>query len=411
MKRVILIVLDSFGIGSTKDSYKFKDNGSDTFGHIAEYCFRGLANSTLRTGLLKIPNLIQLGIAKAAEKSRKKPVIGLDTNNSLKLIGSYGYAEEISSGKDTSSGHWEIAGVPVLFNWDYFTAHKNSFPEKLLKKIVDKCFLNGYLGNCRSSGTDILSFLGEEHIETKYPIFYTSADSVFQIACHEKIFGLDKLNKLGQDIRKILDEENYNIARVITRPFLGQDNSNFYRTGNRHDFSVKPTSITIMEKIIKEKKGNVVSIGKISDIYANVGMSKKIKATGIDDLFNCTLKEIKECNQNNSMIFVNFVDFDSSWGHRRDVSGYAAGLELFDSRLPEILKSLQKDDLLIITSDHGCDPTWFGTDHTREHIPILIYSLGNIPRYLGFRKTFSDISQTIASYFGTTKMNYGKSML
>ncbi|QCI19538.1 phosphopentomutase [Buchnera aphidicola] len=411
MKRVILIVLDSFGIGSTKDSYKFKDNGSDTFGHIAEYCFRGLANSKLREGLLKIPNLVQLGISKAAEKSRKKPVIGLEINNSLDLIGSYGYAEEISSGKDTSSGHWEIAGVPVLFNWDYFLEYKNSFPENLLKKIVDKCFLHGYLGNCRSSGTDILSVLGEKHIKTKYPIFYTSADSVFQIACHEKIFGLNNLNKLGQDIRKILDEEKYNIARVITRPFLGQSKSEFYRTGNRHDFSVKPTSVTIMEKVIKEKKGNVISIGKISDIYANVGISKKIKATGIDELFNCTLTEIQECNQDNSMIFVNFVDFDSSWGHRRDVSGYAAGLELFDSRLPEILKSLKKDDLLIITSDHGCDPTWFGTDHTRENIPILIYSLSIEPKYLGFRKTFSDIAQTIASYFGTTRMNYGKNML
>jgi len=410
MKRVILIVLDSFGIGSTNDSYKFKDNGSDTFGHIAECCFNGLADSKFRKGLLNIPNLTSLGLVEVAEKSRKKKLKGLKIYDSLRLIGGYGYAEEISSGKDTSSGHWEIAGVPVLYNWKYFKNREESFPKTLLNEIVFKSSLKGVLGNCRASGTEILQKLGEKHLRTKNPIFYTSADSVFQIACHEKVFGLSNLNKLGKIVRNVLDKKKYKVARVITRPFLGSSKKSFYRTGNRRDFSVCPHSVTVMEKLIKEKEGNVISIGKIADIYANVGITKKCHAVGIDALFDCTIREINNCSLDNTMIFVNFVDFDSLWGHRRDVSGYASGLELFDKRLPEILKILKKDDVVIITADHGCDPTWKGTDHTRENIPILIYGNTVKKGYLGFRKTFADIGQSIAYYFGLSKMSFGENM-
>ena len=283
--------------------------------------------------------------------------------------------------KDTPSGHWEIAGVPVLFEWGYFSDHENSFPQELLDKLVERANLPGYLGNCHSSGTVILDQLGEEHMKTGKPIFYTSADSVFQIACHEGTFGLDKL---------------YELCEIA-------------RTGNRHDLAVEPPAPTVLQKLVDEKHGQVVSVGKIADIYANCGITKKVKATGLDALFDATIKEMKEAGDN-TIVFTNFVDFDSSWGHRRDVAGYAAGLELFDRRLPELMSLLRDDDILILTADHGCDPTWTGTDHTREHIPVLVYGPKVKPGSLGHRETFADIGQTLAKYFGTSDMEYGKAM-
>jgi phosphopentomutase len=407
MKRIFISVLDSFGIGACKDAAKFGDTGSDTLGHITQACFQGELKYRVQ-GALNIPNLTKLGIAKAAEMSTGQFPQGL--NSSVDIIGAYGYAGELSSGKDTSSGHWEIAGVPVLFDWGYFSKRDNSFPGKLLESIIDRTNIPGYLGNCHASGTDIISKLGEEHITTGKPIFYTSADSVFQIACHEKMFGLEKLYNLCETVREILITGGYNIGRVIARPFLGDQPGNFQRTSNRRDLSVEPPSPTVLKKLIDEIGGSVFAIGKVSDIYAQQGITKAIKATGLNSLFDKTINCIKNA-PNNSIVFTNFVDFDSIWGHRRDIAGYAEGLELFDQRLPELISLVQGEDILILTADHGCDPSWGGTDHTRENVPILIYGPKISPRSFGYRETFADIGQTIAYYFGLSSMDYGTNIL
>lgn len=406
MKRTFIMVLDSFGIGAAGDAHKFNDEGANTLGHIAEACASGKANVG-RKGPLHLPNLTALGLGKAAEESCGKFPVGLDSN--ADIIGAYAYASELSSGKDTPSGHWEIAGVPVLFDWGYFENHENSFPQELLDKIVKRANLPGYLGNCHSSGTVILDKLGEEHMKTGKPIFYTSADSVFQIACHEETYGLDELYALCEIAREELTDGGYNIGRVIARPFIGDKAGNFERTGNRHDLAVEPPAPTMLQKLVEEKQGEVVSIGKIADIYAHVGITKKVKATGIDALFDATVQEMKAAGDK-TIVFTNFVDFDSAYGHRRDVPGYAAALELFDRRLPELMELVGEDDILILTADHGCDPTWHGTDHTREHIPVLIYGPKVKPGSLGHRETFADIGQTVANYFDLSPMEYGKSM-
>ncbi|OSN07779.1 phosphopentomutase [Lonsdalea britannica] len=407
MKRAFIMVLDSFGIGSAADAERFGDVGSDTLGHIAQACAEGRADQG-RQGPLSLPNLSRLGLGKAAEASTGRFPAGLDAQ--ADIVGAYAHASEISSGKDTPSGHWEIAGVPVLFDWGYFHDTKNSFPQPLLDLLVERGNLPGYLGNCHSSGTVILDELGEEHMKTGKPIFYTSADSVFQIACHEETYGLDNLYALCEIAREALTEGGYNIGRVIARPFVGDKAGNFQRTGNRHDLAVEPPAPTVLKKLVDEKKGHVVSVGKIADIYANVGITKKVKATGLDALFDATLKEMDAAGDD-TIVFTNFVDFDSSYGHRRDVSGYAAALELFDRRLPELMAKVGEGDILILTADHGCDPTWPGTDHTREHVPVLIYGPQVQPGSRGHRPTFADIGQTVASYFGVSPMDYGTSML
>lgn len=407
MKRAYIMVLDSFGIGSSADAERFGDVGSDTLGHIAQACAAGTADKG-RSGKLHLPNLSRLGLGKAAEASTGTFPPGLDEN--ADIIGAYAHASEISSGKDTPSGHWEIAGVPVLFDWGYFKDEENSFPQELLDKLVKRANLPGYLGNCHSSGTVILDQLAEEHMKTGKPIFYTSADSVFQIACHEETFGLDKLYELCEIAREELTEGDYNIGRVIARPFIGDKPGNFERTGNRHDLAVEPPAPTILKKMVDEKGGEVVSVGKIADIYAQVGITKKVKATGIDALFDATLKEMDNAGDN-TIVFTNFVDFDSAYGHRRDIPGYAAALELFDRRLPEMLSRVKGDDILILTADHGCDPSWHGTDHTRENVPVLIYGPNVKPGSYGHRETFADIGQTVAAYFGLSPMDYGKSIL
>ncbi|QCI16763.1 phosphopentomutase [Buchnera aphidicola (Aphis craccivora)] len=409
MKRVFLMILDSFGIGSSIDSNKFNDYGADTFGHIVEKCFLGKANKG-RKGFLKIPNLEKLGIMQAYKASTGKYPLGFHKKlNNTEIIASYGFASEISSGKDTTSGHWEIAGVPVLDDWYYFKEVNNTFPNVLINDIIKNFKLPGILGNCHASGTEIITKLGEKHLETGKPILYTSSDSVFQVACHEHTFGLSNLYKLCHVIRMLLNKNKYKIARVIARPFIGTNNLNFQRTGNRVDLSIKPPSITVMEKLINEKQGEVIAIGKVSDIYAGVGITKSIKSSGLEELCNTTINEMKLA-KNNTIVFTNFVDFDSVWGHRRDVSGYAKGLEFFDNQLLNMINLVKEKDLLIITADHGCDPTWVGTDHTRENIPILIYSPAKKINFLGHRKTFSDIGQTIAKYFSLSKMQYGQHM-
>ncbi|QSX42548.1 phosphopentomutase [Shewanella cyperi] len=404
MKRTIILMLDSFGIGAADDADKFGDVGSNTFGHIAKMCAEGKANNG-REGALKLPNLSRLGLAHAAMEATGSFAAGFGDN--VELIGAYGHAQELSSGKDTPSGHWEMAGVPVLFDWGYFSDHSNSFPKELTDKILARAGLEDFLGNCHASGTQILEDLGEEHMKSGKPIFYTSADSVFQIACHEETFGLENLYRLCEIAREEL--EPYNIGRVIARPFVGTGPSDFARTGNRRDYAVEPPSKTVLDKL-QAAGGEVVSVGKISDIYAHCGITKKVKASGLEDLFDATLAEIKTAGDN-SIVFTNFVDFDSHYGHRRDVSGYAKALEYFDARLPELMALLQEGDLLLLTADHGCDPTWQGTDHTREFVPVLAYGAGLKAGSLGKRGSFADIGQSIASYFGLSPMEYGESFV
>ena len=399
MKRAIILVLDSFGIGATADADRFGDAGSDTLGSIA----RQRAQSA--DGPLRLPNLARLGLFEASRESTGEYPEGASTGG--EIIGAYGFAEELSSGKDTPSGHWEIAGVPVLFDWGYFTDRTDTFPPELIDELVARAGLPGVLGNCHASGTTIIAELGDEHVRTGKPIVYTSADSVFQIAAHEEAFGLQRLYDLCDIARELVDD--YNIGRVIARPFVGDGPENYVRTGNRRDLTTPPHSPTVLDKLV-EAGGEVISIGKIADIYANQGITKTIKASGNAALFDATLEAMAESGDR-SIIFTNFVDFDMLYGHRRDVAGYAAALEYFDRRLPELLDSMRPDDLLIITADHGCDPTWEGSDHTREHIPVLAYGGELASGSLGRRKTFADIGQSLATYFGLPPMDYGESFI
>jgi phosphopentomutase len=398
MARAIILVLDSFGIGATADADRFGDVGSDTFGHIAK---KRAADGRP----LQLPNLAKMGLFHAGQESTGEFAAGVDTG--VELIGAYGHAQELSSGKDTPSGHWEIAGVPVMFDWGYFTEKTDTFPQALLDKLVERANLPGYLGNCHASGTTIIAELGDEHVATGKPIFYTSADSVFQIACHEEAFGLDRLYELCDIARELVDD--YNIGRVIARPFIGTGADNYVRTGNRRDLTTPPHAPTVLDKLV-DKGGEVISIGKIADIYAHQGITQKVKASGNEALFDATLEAVRSA-ADNTIIFTNFVDFDMLYGHRRDVDGYAAALEYFDRRLPEVLELMRGEDVLVLCADHGCDPTWEGTDHTREHIPVLVYGERVTPGSLGRRESFADIGQSLAVHFGLEPMDYGNSFL
>lgn len=401
MKRAFILVFDSFGIGATQDAASYGDAGADTFGHIAEFCAQGKADKAgLRQGPLHIPNLTRLGLGLAGLASTGKFAPGL--NRKTTITGAYGYAVEQSYGKDTPSGHWEIAGVPVLFDWGYFPHDYPSFPQELTDAFIAESKIPGILGNKHASGTEIINELGEEHLRTGKPIVYTSGDSVFQIAAHEESFGLQRLYEICDMARKLVDP--YNIGRVIARPFLGTS-ENFYRTGNRRDLAVPPPEPTLLDRLIAEQ-GNVIAIGKIADIFAHRGISESIKADGNMALFDATLNAAEKA-RGHSLIFTNFVDFDMLYGHRRDTTGYAAALEALDTRLPELEKILQPDDIVIITADHGCDPSQSGSDHTREHIPILLFGPKVKAQFLGRRETFADIGQTVAQHLGMTALPYG----
>lgn len=402
MARAFIIMLDSFGLGATADAAKYGDEGADTLHHIAEVCAAGKADKDgVRKGPLKLPNLTRLGLNGAAKISSGKSVPGLDENVAIEAA--YGCAEELSLGKDTQSGHWEMAGVPVLFEWGYFQPEYPSFPEELIADLLKLGNLPGVIGNHHASGTDIIRDLGEEHQKTGKPIVYTSADSVFQIAAHEETFGLDRLYEICDITRKLVDK--YNIGRVIARPFLGEP-GNYYRTGNRHDYATPPPSPTLLD-VLKNDGGEVVAIGKVADIYANHGVTKLVKANGNEALFNAFLHEVKIA-PDHSIVFVNLVDFDMVYGHRRDIIGYAKALEDFDSWLPALEKELKADDMVVITADHGCDPTWHGSDHTREHVPVLAFGPAVKPGSVGKRKSFADIGQRIAKHLGLPKLEYGE---
>jgi phosphopentomutase len=397
MTRAFILLLDSLGIGALPDAEKFGDAGANTLRHIAEFCH---ANKQP----LHLPNLVRLGLNAAITECNGQPIPEL--NDVTKIEAKYGYAAELSYGKDTSSGHWEIAGAPVLFDWRYFR-ETPSFPQKLIDEFVRRADLPGILGNKASSGTVILEELGDESVQTGKPIVYTSADSVFQIAAHEEAFGLERLYKICKIAREIVDE--YNIGRVIARPFTGSS-GNYSRTKNRHDYSVPPHAETLLDKL-KNAGGEVIAVGKIGDIFAHQGITKEVPpSSGLMELFDATLAETKIA-PDRSLVFTNFVDFDMVYGHRRDIEGYARALEQWDARLPEFEKLLQPGDVAIITADHGCDPTFKGVDHTREYIPVLVFGSGIKPGSMGKRETFADIGQSLAKHFGLAPFDHGTSFL
>ncbi len=402
MARAFILVLDSFGIGAAPDAEKFGDVGADTLGHIADWCAAGNTAPERETaGPLSLPNMARLGLGKAAELATGKEPKGLELDG--KVTGLYAACAERSFGKDTPSGHWEMAGVPVEFDWGYFEQKYPSFPEKLLNELIERCGLPGVIGNKAASGTVILEELGDEHIRTGKPIVYTSADSVFQIAAHEEHFGLERLYEVCAIARKLVDE--YNIGRVIARPFVGE-NGTFERTGNRRDLATPPHKPTLLEKL-EDAGREVISVGKIADIFAHRGLTQKVKANGLDGLFEVSLEKLESAPEG-SLTFVNFVDFDQSFGHRRNVGGYAAALEYFDGRLPEFLNGMKADDVVILTADHGCDPTWPGSDHTREHVPFVAYGPNLGPGSKGVRKSFADIGQSVAHHLGIAALDDGE---
>ena len=396
MAKAIILMMDSFGVGGAKDASNFDDVGANTFYNIA----KNYKN-------LMVPNLDYLGLSKILEMSSGKKVVLGDKKACLSVASKYGYMEEKSAGKDTISGHWEMAGVPVMEDFGHFKLEYPSFPEELIEKICKRAGIKGILGNKAHSGTVIIQELGEEHLKTLKPIFYTSADSNMQIAAHEEKFGLENLYKLCE----IAFEEvkPYNIGRVIARPFVGEKSGEFVRTKNRHDYAVSPFDKTILDKA-KEKGLEVVAIGKIGDIYAHQGMTKEVKASGLEELWNVTLDEIKNLKKD-GIVFTNFVDFDMNWGHRRDIEGYAKGLEYFDKRLCEIEDVLEDDDIVFITADHGCDPTYKGTDHTRECVPVMMFGKKVIAENIGCRKSYADIAETIAEFFDIEGFGIGKGFL
>lgn len=405
MARAFLFVLDSFGIGGAPDAKAFGDHGSDTLGHIARAAARGEADRPgLRGGPLNLPNMLALGLGEAAELASGSYPDGVERTAPK---GFFGAAQEVSSGKDTPSGHWEIAGVPVPFDWGYFPDETPSFPKDLTDAIFAQAKLPGILGNCHASGTEIIAKLGEEHVRTGKPICYTSADSVFQIAAHEEHFGLERLYELCEIVRKLVDP--LNIGRVIARPFLGETAADFERTANRRDYAVPPAEPTLLDRVT-DAGHKVIAVGKIGDIFAHQGVSEVRKAAGNMALFDKALGAMEDAGDGD-LVFANFVDFDSLFGHRRDVAGYAAALEDFDRRLPEAMAMLKDGDLLVLTADHGCDPTWKGTDHTRERVPVLCFG----PRYadgpIGVRQTFADIGEAVAAHLGLAPGRHGTSFL
>lgn len=406
MARAFILVLDSFGIGGAPDAAQFGDAGSDTLGHIAAECLKGGGDRAgLRTGPLALPNLSRLGLAEAAELATgSRPEIGPREPVAEAF---WGAASEVSNGKDTPSGHWEIAGVPVTFDWGYFPDTVPTFPEALTSQAIRLADLPGILGNCHASGTEIIARLGEEHLKTGKPIFYTSADSVIQIAAHEESFGLERLYGLCEIVRRLADP--LNIGRVIARPFLGRTAADFERTGNRRDYAVPPPEPTLLDRLTAEGR-HVTGIGKIGDIFAHRGLSETIKANGNMALFDATIAAMRSL-PDWGFLFANFVDFDSLYGHRRDVPGYAAALEAFDRRLPEALAILGKGDLLMLTADHGCDPAWRGTDHTRERVPVLGLAPGRAGGSVGIRATYADMGETVAAHLGIPAGRHGTNFL
>jgi phosphopentomutase len=398
--RAMILVLDSVGIGGAPDADHYGDKGADTVGHIAEACARGRADSEQRAGPLCLPHLVKLGLGEACRLATGRLPPGLE--GASHPAAQFGCAVEQSRGKDTPSGHWEIAGVPVLFDWGYFPKTVPCFPKPLVEALCEQASLPGILGNRHASGTDIINRLGSEHMSTGQPICYTSADSVFQIAAHEESFGLDRLYEVCAVARRAVDP--LNIGRVIARPFVGNAQEGFRRTANRRDYAVPPPEDTILDVAARDDR-DIISIGKIADIFSHRATGLNKKADGNDALFASTLEGWDQL-RDGGLLFANFIDFDSHYGHRRDVAGYASALEAFDRCLPELLARLKATDLLVITADHGCDPTWSGTDHTREQVPILLVSDTEMPA-IGRRAGYADIGATVGRHLELPPLLHG----
>lgn len=397
--RALIVVMDSVGIGAAPDAERYGDEGADTVGHIAEACALGRADNDRRKGPLQIPALVALGLGEACRLATGRLPPGLEGCLSHSR---FGCAKEASKGKDTPSGHWEIAGVPVPFDWGYFPKTVPCFPPSLVQRLCEEAGLPGILGNRHASGTEIISEFGERHMRSGEPICYTSADSVFQIAAHEETFGLQRLYDACAVARRLVDP--LNIGRVIARPFVGNSPASFKRTAHRRDFSVPPPENTILD--FAEADGrDVVTIGKIDDIFAHRSTGRNKRGDGNGALFEAMLTGLESLGDG-GLLFANFVDFDTVYGHRRDVAGYAAALEAFDARLPNLFDSLRNDDFLIVTADHGCDPTWPGTDHTREQVPILMWNGAQVSS-VGPRASFSDIGATVAKHLELPPLRHG----
>jgi phosphopentomutase len=401
MPRAAIFVMDSFGIGAAADAAEYGDAGSDTLGHIAAHCARGEGDRAgLRHGPLALPCLDRLGLGAAAAASTGKVPAGL---TGMGGEGLFGFAEEVSKGKDTPSGHWEIAGCPVPFDWGYFPHTQPTMPASLTAALIAEGGIPGILGDVHASGTDIIATLGEEHVHSGKPIVYTSADSVLQIAAHEESFGLERLYALCQVARRLVDP--LNIGRVIARPFTGTP-GHYERTPNRRDYAVPPPGETILDRCASAGRG-VITVGKIGDIFAHRNVGHILKGNGNAALMDASLRALQDL-PDGGFLFSNFIDFDSLYGHRRDVPGYAAALEAFDRRLPEVEAVLRPGDMVIITADHGCDPTWRGTDHTREHVPVLAFGPGLPARDIGRRASFADVGASVAAHLGLGSMPSGR---
>ena len=388
MKRVAIIVLDSVGIGELPDAAKYGDEGSNT-----------LVNIKKEYPDFSVPNMAELGLGNIEGED----ICLLGKTDSPK--GCYAKMSEASNGKDTTTGHWEISGIVTENPFPTFT--ETGFPKEVMDKF-EKAIGRKTLGNISASGTAIINELGDEHVKTGYPIIYTSADSVFQIACHEDVIPVDELYKMCETAREILVGD-YAVARVIARPFIGNGNGNYTRTERRKDFSLAPTSETILD-LLKAEGKSVVAIGKIEDIFEHRGMTVTDHTTNNHDGIEKTIEYLKKDFE--GLLFTNLVDTDMIYGHRNDVKGYAEAVMYFDSKLPEIKSAMKDDDILIITADHGCDPTTPSTDHSREFVPLLVYG-----KYikegvnLGVRKQFSDIAATVAEYLGINETFGAESFL
>jgi phosphopentomutase len=402
MRRAFLLVMDSVGIGGAPDAADFGDAGADTLGHIAQSCAAGDADVPGgRSGPLHIPNMNALGLCRAAEAATGRHPAGIPRVERPSAV--WTYASEVSKGKDTQSGHWEIAGLPVPFAWHYFPKTVPAFPKVLTDALIAEAGLPGILGNKHASGTEIVAELGEMHIRTGKPILYTSADSVLQIAAHEETFGLERLYRLCEIARRLCDP--LRVGRVIARPFVGKDRESFARTGNRHDYAVPPPEPTLLDAVA-ESGHDVHAVGKISDIFVGQGVTRVLKAAENDLQFDRTLEAARDA-RDGDLVFTNFIDFDQLYGHRRDVAGYAACLERFDARLPELIAVLKPGDLVVLTADHGNDPTFPGTDHTRERIPVLAFGPGIVGREARPLPGYADIGQTIAAHLGAADRGVG----
>ncbi len=386
MKRVILLIIDSAGIGALPDASAFGDLPEcNTFANVAK-----------ATGGLNLPIMQKMGLGNLSDIKGVTPI--------SEPVAGYGIMKEISLGKDTTTGHWEIAGLILE---KPFRTYPKGFPEELIKLFIEKSGCKGILGNYPASGTKIIEDLGEEHMRTGYPIIYTSADSVFQIACHIDTVPLETLYRWCEAAREILTDE-YNVSRVIARPFETVDGKFKRISGARRDYSLVPPSDTMLN-LIEKNGGSVYGIGKIEDIFVKSGITRAIHTSSNKEGLELTLKAVEEKNEVKELVFVNLVDTDMLYGHRNDAVGYKNALEEIDTYLAKIISVMKSDDLLIITADHGCDPTMPGTDHTREQVPVLIYGENFAARNLGVRKTFADVSATILKYFDIENNLHGTS--